>query len=174
MPPQHKHYRFVRLYLYGPEGIRGDWEVAAREAGFRKVPRRNNPVLLKLLEAEEAKQRYSLVLDGTRPADDDAEGWRILAEKVKPILRDAALGIISIDPQQRMAIKEIIDRAEGKAGQPQRQEAVGPYVVVLPTLGTGKNQAVCEECLKRLQEDANKELPTGSPERTEAEDSAES
>lgn len=154
-----KHYRFIKLFLNGPEGVRGNWSAAAREAGFKERPSRKNPILMRLLE-EAGRSTTALETMGPMPAEDDAEGWKVLAERVKPIMRDAALGLVALDPQQRMVIKEIIDRAEGKVGQQKADTTQGPYVVVLPTLGSGKGLALCDDCVKRL---GGLVVPTASP-----------
>lgn len=146
------------MYLFGPDGIRGNWEACGQQAGFKDVPSRRGKTLLAVIEEvahyRPPPARVDLSDISIPQGDATPDQWKALAEKVKPILASAALGVAQIDAQQRLVIKDIIERAEGKAGQAQKDE--GPRVVqpviLLPTIGGEKSMVLCESCQQKVKE----------------------
>lgn len=155
---QVRHYRFALMYLFGPDGIRGNWEAAGQQAGFKEVPSRRGKTLLGVIEEVQQYRpppaRVDLSNLNIPGSDAPVDDWKRLAEQVKPIWMNAALGVVQIDAQQRLIMKEIIDRAEGKVGQAQKDE--GPKIVqpviLLPTIGGEKAAVLCEQCQQRVKE----------------------
>ena len=153
-----RHFRFSLMYLFGPDGIRGNWEACGQQAGFKQVPSKRGKTLLAVLDEvahyRPPPARVDLSNLSLPSGDAPVDEWKRLAEEVKPLLMKAALGVAEMDAQQRLIIKDIVDRAEGRAGS--KREDEGPRVVqpviLLPTIGGEKAAVLCEGCVRRLGE----------------------
>lgn len=162
--PKERHYTMARLYLVGPEGVKGHFERAARQAGFKRLPNRDSDTVNQVVEEvtlELLNQGYELedmaawdevlspkvqsAAEAVQPDEDAkaleelmAEGatWEEMAPYARKMLGKIGTGRISASAQQVASLKEIIARAEGKVGQQKEEEGEERLVkvVLLPTI----------------------------------------
>jgi len=142
---QVKQLKFAKLYTRGP--YQGQWEAAAKAAGYKTAPSKSSMVIRELIGAEGGQiphffqpqeileesisepshldQKESgnpppleLSLDLPSPNDPQAdEKWELLAKEVMPIWRNIAMGNVEANATQRQVLQNILDRGFGKAGQ---------------------------------------------------------
>lgn len=62
--PKERHREFARLYLNGPEGVKGNFVIAARVGGFKKIPERTSGTILMVLN----QMRETLRKEGVDPS----------------------------------------------------------------------------------------------------------
>ena len=130
-------------YQFGTPDVRGDWFASAHKAGFdRKSPSPGSAAALEGIAA--AAELHILATDAPQDADMDAiqqaiedgdhADWATLGPLARRVLGKAASGRIKATSQQVAALKEIITRAEGKAGERRQdaEEAVG--IVIMPSV----------------------------------------
>ena len=159
-PSNERAMRMAALYVHGPDKIVGDWETCAKMAGYLRVPQLGNATLRKEIEklggavpavrpkADELKQVGGVTPPPALPSPDEEVGdefWREHAKELATLYRDVALGNADINPTQRQAIKDIMDRGFGKAGA-KRPDKHDLAVVILPALGDGSTTRICPRC----------------------------
>lgn len=151
-----RHMQAVHLYTVNESS----WRDACKQAGFKRVPDINGDRVQKAfrLYAENTKTR-SPNLDSAPdletphlvdpPKDADLEelerltdadaSWQQLAPLAKRVLGKIGLGSITATAQQVASLKEILTRAEGRAGQhldTSEQDGNVVKLVVLPAIDT--------------------------------------
>ncbi len=154
----------ARLFVHGPPGVRGNWKQAGLEAGYKRadyIPKFTSPVMRELVAAEggytQASQLDLSSIDYPDPDDPDAdEKWKALGKKVLPVWHGIAAGnVAGVTTQQVAAIRDIIDRAYGKAGKDVKDDVGSDIgVLILPALEDENGLAtVCPRCTARLVEE---------------------
>lgn len=137
------------LFVHGPAELRGEWEASSKAAGYVRPPRRDSKQINELIRQFESEA--NMVADVLAQAD--ALSWEELAERVRPVLAAVAAGKAYANTQQMAALKEIVQRGEGKVGTKQ-QDAQDVGVVVLPMLGEGMDAHLCPSCIARLEQES--------------------
>lgn len=155
------------LYVRGRADLRGNWDACVREAKVRRpVPTLDDAyVRERIIELGGAiETAYSPSATGGTPPpnpevtkviealagpdDPDEVKWSALWRMWVRI----GQGVEAIDPQQRLVLKDLIDRHFGKAGtENTKGGALG--VVVLPALGSGAGTTLCPRCQAALTSD---------------------
>lgn len=160
--------RMAQAYVRG--ATQGDWEASARTARVRPVPPRDHEWLLRRIgeiggalsvedsppafdaEVEEGVKGTTAVdaeiaaaLAVLQPNDSDETKW----EKLWRLYLEVAGGARLINPQQRLVLKDVLDRHYGKSGQ-DKQEPLGLGIVAIPILGSGAGAIICPKCKYKL------------------------
>lgn len=159
---------FAEAYVrVGP--LRGDWDAAAKSVGMRKPPSKQDPWLrarIAELGGAVVDEAYSgppaIALPSPEvaaamgalesPDDPDEAKWKALWATYSQI----ASGTLVCEPQQRLALKDLLDRHYGKPGKETGAGGAKPKtpessVVILPALGSGAGTVICPVCHTRLQ-----------------------
>lgn len=151
--PSEKHLKAARYFLAGPMGIRGNWRLACKEAGFTRVPDQKRAMMQSSLAiVQEQLEVESSHSQGAQPAATDADmqllaelqdsdSWADMAPVARRVMAKIATGLLEASPGQVVSLKEIIARAEGKIGQSTDADADAVHVIILPTMdkqGSGK------------------------------------
>jgi len=140
-----QHVQAAWLFLHGTPDVRGDWSKACKEAGFTgrspSVGSANTLTALAIVKDIVSRQ-------AEMPEDEDMKAiaeamqehsdpnWLYLAPFARRVMAKIAAGkLAEATSYQVAALKEILLRAEGKAGESRKKgedDAVG--VVILPTV----------------------------------------
>lgn len=151
--------RFAKLYVNGPEGIKGNIAAATEAVGLKVKPNLNDPGMRQLIEAEGGTVSgtpsvASLLDEAATSEPKTTEDWCKLANKLQPVFMDIAVGLVKASAAQASVMKEIVARCHGKIGE-KKDDDGERNVVILPTIGTGSTMLICPKCLSEFKAESN-------------------
>jgi hypothetical protein len=137
--PSQKHLDAARYYLYGPEGIKGRWNAAAKSAGYERTPSMDTDIMELAFEEVRAEHMrregptQDQVVKELEQLLSGAFSWEEAAPIAQRVLVQIGAGLVPASAGQVSALKEMVSRAEGRVGD--RATGDRPVgVVVLPAL----------------------------------------
>lgn len=157
---EERHHDFARRYLDPESETYGRWRPSSDAAGFERVVQRKS-AKIQLALRHQADQLGVPLEDpkhavGGTPLDpdlaaivrmDDNADWEVMATVAKRVMRKALANTVDLSSAQVQMIKEIITRAEGKAGVEREKQETGVdegavKVVILPVIDRGMGPVV--------------------------------
>lgn len=149
-----RHWEACRLYLQGPQGLKGRWRACCLKVGFQRIPALNSKTVQYCLERVRDRIAVEGEIEpyvdwGEEEAVGEAKGdleelesfltgdsdlsWDSALPLARKVLARIATGRVEASQGQVQALKEIVARAEGKIGA-KASEGQPVGVVLLPAL----------------------------------------
>jgi len=89
------------------------------------------------------------------------EDWQKIAAIIAPVMQSILDGQVKATASQVSLMKDVLNRAYGRAVATQSEKKVAAGIVLLPTLNTGEFTTICPNCgfdaMKPLAKDVVKE-----------------
>jgi hypothetical protein len=158
---------FAKLYVNGPQHLRGDWIAVAKFLGFEFPPPLSDPELRKRIEGEggilppipkalpgdsdfetiEHDSPEALIAEAQAiDPEGDPSGWRAMANRLRGTMEEIARSGrtpsgLAATAAQVSAIKTIFDRAEGRVAEKATEKEAPTGIVILP-----EDNFACPKC----------------------------
>lgn len=148
--PSNKQRSFVKLYVSGPDGVRGDWLACAKACELDPPPSQDDVMIARLIEAEVPAPKVRSPLSDLEKLFKEGERgipWRDLRAKLVQTIESVADGTVQARAAQVSMLRLIIEKAE----QQGKQEDSVHSIVVLPHQGEKAEMGIDAEWLAKLK-----------------------